>query len=165
KGSMVNMSLKLEPEPTPAIAAAPAQRAPTVMLVPPTSDFPAWVPAAGFITAGVGVATGIGLTVGGGVADDRLNDRAIQVRRRLQGGAGACNGRGQEEPCAGLLRLMSTRDALSTAALGAFVVGAVGGGVVLYSYLSSPTEARPRPVQVLPAVSTNHAGALLTGSF
>ena len=165
KGTMVNMSLRLTPEPKPSIAAAPAPRAPLLVLVPPASDVPAWVPAAGFITAGVGVAAGIGFTVGGVVMNDRLDDRAIELRERLPGGNRACNGRRHDEECAALLSMMNTRDALDAAALGSFIVGALAGGVALYTYVSAPKESRPKPVQVLPAVSMNHAGALLTGSF
>lgn len=116
--------------------------------IPPRDNLAPKLRTAGFIAAGVGVAAGIGFTIAGQVAHDRLEERGAELMPVLSR-SNACNSdRFYKRECSELIVMQSARDSLDMAARGAFITGGLLGAVALTSLWWAPADKRPAPVQV-----------------
>lgn len=136
----------LRPRPLQAPAAHAAPR-PVHVPVLPRDDLAPKLRVVGFVASGIGVAAGIGFSIAGQIAHDRLKERGAELRPVL-GDSNACNGERHRTECGDLLVLQSTRDSLDIAARGAFIAGGLLGTLALTSLWWAPADNRPASVQV-----------------
>lgn len=145
---------------TPRKVQAPS--APRVVQVqsptPPREDVAPKLRAAGFVAAGVGLAAGIGFTIAGQVAHDRLKERRAELMSVLPGADDCNSNRFYRQECSELIVMQNARDSLDMAARGAFIAGGLLGAVALTSLWWAPADKRPAPIQV-GVLATPRAGS------